>query len=70
VRTTGEVRPSIWLNGSVIGRWEMDDGGGLKKVVTSLYSKTTKQQEMRIEQVRKQLEDFINSSLMPISGKK
>ncbi|MHA2322330.1 MAG: winged helix DNA-binding domain-containing protein [Candidatus Thorarchaeota archaeon] len=34
VRTTGEVRPSIWLNGSVIGRWEMDDGGGLKKVVT------------------------------------
>lgn len=67
VRTTGEVRPSVWLNGRVIGRWEMDDDDSLKKVVTSLYSKTTKSQENRIEQVRNQLEEFINSSLMPIS---
>ncbi len=69
VRATGEVRPSIWLNGRIIGRWEMDDDGGLKKVVMSLYSKVTKSQEKLIEQVRKQLESFINSSLMPISGK-
>ncbi len=69
VRTTGEVRPSIWLNGRVIGRWEMDDDASLKKVVTSLYSKATKQQEKMIEQVRIQLEEFINSSLMPISGR-
>ena len=68
VRATGEVRPSIWLNGRVIGRWEMDDEGGSKKVVTSLYSEATKQQENEIEQVKNQLEEFINSSLMPISG--
>jgi predicted transcriptional regulator len=70
VRATGEVRPSIWLNGRVIGRWEMDDDKKSKRVVTNLYSKTSKQQEKRIEQVRNQLEEFINSSLMPISGGK
>ena len=67
LRATGEVRPSIWVNGKVVGRWEMDDDASLKKVVTSLYSKTTKSQEKLIEQIRKQLEEFINASLMPIS---
>jgi hypothetical protein len=70
VRATGEVRPSIWLNGRVVGRWEMDEEGGLKRVVIGLYSKTTKSQEDMVEQVRNQLEVFINSSLMSISGKK
>ncbi|MFX1561564.1 MAG: winged helix DNA-binding domain-containing protein [Promethearchaeota archaeon] len=68
LRATGEVRPSIWLNGGVIGRWEMDDRNSLKKVVTSLYSKTTKQQKSTIERVRGDLEEFINSSLVPISS--
>lgn len=68
VRATGEVRPSIWLNGRVIGRWEMDDEG-LKNVVMSLYSKVTKTQEKMIGQVKNHLEEFINASLMPISGK-
>ena len=66
-RATGEVRPSIWLNGQVVGRWEMDDDGS-KKIVTSLYSKATRQQKSAIEQVRGHFEAFINSSLMPISG--
>ena len=70
VRATGEVRPSIWLNGRVVGRWEMDDDASLKKVVTNLYSKVTRPQENMIEQVRTQLEEFINSSLMPISSGK
>ncbi|MHA2351519.1 MAG: winged helix DNA-binding domain-containing protein [Candidatus Thorarchaeota archaeon] len=69
VRATGEVRPSIWLNGRVVGRWELDDEGSSKRVVTSLYSKATKPQEDKIELVRSQLEEFINSYLMPISGK-
>jgi len=70
VRTIGEVRPSIWLNGHVVGRWEIDDIGDFKKVVTSVYSKTTKKEESAIEEVRKQLEGFINYSLMQISGGK
>lgn len=68
LRATGEVRPSIWLNGRIIGRWEMDDERGLKKVVLSLYTKVTQAQEKKITNVKNQLEEFINSSLMPISG--
>jgi hypothetical protein len=67
LRATGEVRPSIWLNGCVIGRWEMDDEKKSKRVVMSLYSKVSKPQEKRIEEVRHELESFINSELMPIS---
>ena len=70
VRATGEVRPSIWLNGRVVGRWEMDDKGSSKKVVTSLYYKATKRQERMIEQVRSDLEEFINSFLVPISSRR
>ena len=68
IRATGEVRPSIWLNGQVIGRWELDDDGSSKRVVTSLYSKVTKSQQTMIKQVCSELEDFINSSLAPISS--
>jgi hypothetical protein len=68
LRATGEVRPSIWLNGRVVGRWEIDDIGDFKKVVTSVYSKTTKTEENTIEEVREQLEGFINHSLLQISG--
>jgi hypothetical protein len=68
LRATGEVRPTIWLNGRVVGRWEMDDYNDLKSVVTSLYSKVTKSQKKEIENVRNNLELFINSQLLPISG--
>jgi hypothetical protein len=67
VRATGEVRPSIWLNGQVIGRWELDDEGTSKKVVMSLYAKVSKSQENAIEEARGELEGFITSRLMPIS---
>ena len=67
LRATGEVRPTIWLNGRVIGRWEMDDDKKLKRVVVSLYSKTSKSQKDMIEDIRNRLESFINTSLMPIS---
>lgn len=68
IRTIGEVRPSIWLNGQVVGRWEIDDDGDVKRVVTSLYIKASRQQQSMVEQVRGRLEEFINSSLMPISS--
>ncbi|MFW9807259.1 MAG: DNA glycosylase AlkZ-like family protein, partial [Candidatus Thorarchaeota archaeon] len=68
VRATGEVRPSIWVNGRVVGRWEMDDADtGLKKIVVSLYAKVTKSQEKQVERVRANLESFVNSALVPIS---
>jgi hypothetical protein len=70
VRQAGEVRPTIWVNGGVIGRWEIDDEGKQKRVVTSLYSKPAKKHQERIEEVRVDLEEFVNSSLLPISGGK
>ena len=68
LRATGEVRPSIWINGDVIGRWEIDDEEEQKKIVISIYRKETKDHQERIEQSRKNLENFVNDSLQPISG--
>ncbi|MFW9957872.1 MAG: winged helix DNA-binding domain-containing protein [Candidatus Odinarchaeota archaeon] len=68
LRATGEVRPSIWLNGEVVGRWEIDDKGGQKKIVTSIYRKEAGNHQEILEQSRKHLESFVNDSLLPISG--
>jgi hypothetical protein len=70
LRATGEVRPTIWLNGEVVGRWEMDDQDKQKHIVTSIYKKTTKKQFAHIEQTRNDLEVFVNDKLLPISGGK
>lgn len=68
LRATGEVRPSIWLNGEVVGRWEIDDGEEQKEIVASIYRKVTRNHQEIIEQSRKDLENFVNDSLQPISG--
>lgn len=67
-RATGEVRPTIWLNGKVVGRWEMDEEGKQKRIVTSIYSKVAKKNLEKIEDVRENLEEFVNTKLLPISG--
>lgn len=64
---TGEVRPSIWLNGRVVGRWEIDDLGEQKRIVTSLYTPDARDHHEGVEQVRSELEDFVNQALLPIS---
>jgi hypothetical protein len=64
---TGEVRPSIWLNGRVVGRWEMDDSGEQKRIVASLYTQDARNHHESIEQIRSELEDFVNQALLPIS---
>jgi len=68
LRATGEVRPSIWLNGEVVGRWEIDDGEEQKKIVISIYRKGARNHQESIEQSREKLENFVNDSLQPISG--
>ncbi|MGY5881270.1 MAG: winged helix DNA-binding domain-containing protein [Candidatus Thorarchaeota archaeon] len=67
-RATGEVRPTIWLNGRVVGRWEIDDEGKQKKVVMSIYEKDAKKRLSKIEEVRANLEEFVNKRLLPISS--
>lgn len=70
VRATGEVRPTIWYNGNVVGRWEIDDIGKEKRIVTSLYTKLDKLGIESIEEKRMDLDCFVNSILLPISGGK
>jgi hypothetical protein len=67
LRATGEVRPTIWLNGKVVGRWEIDDKGKQKKIVTTIYEKTAKKNLTIIDEVRNELEEFVNNRLLPIS---
>ena len=67
-RATGEVRPTIWLNGKVVGRWEIDDEDEQKKVVMNVYTKDAKKHLKNIEEVRATLEEFVNKRLLPISS--
>ncbi|MGY5872828.1 MAG: winged helix DNA-binding domain-containing protein [Candidatus Thorarchaeota archaeon] len=67
-RATGEVRPTIWLNGQVVGRWEINDEDTQKKIVTSIYTEIAKKDLGKIEQIRTDLEEFVNHRLLPISG--
>jgi hypothetical protein len=67
VRATGEIRPTIWLDGAVVGRWEIDDSNEEKEVVTSLYSKEAVEHSDQIDEVREELQEFINRRLVPIS---
>jgi hypothetical protein len=69
-RATGEIRPTIWLNGQVVGRWEIDDDGEQKKIVTNLYLKNSMNVQETVECMRRDLEEFVNMSLLPISGGK
>jgi hypothetical protein len=69
-RATGEVRPTIWSNGRVVGRWEIDDDGEQKKIVTNLYLKNSISIQETVECMRRDLEEFVNISLLPISGGK
>lgn len=67
---SGEIRPSIWLDSKIIGRWELDPLGKKAdgfKVVMNLYHKVSSAIEEIISNKRENLEDFINERLLPIS---
>lgn len=63
----GEIRPSIWLNGKVVGRWEMEQEKKEFRVVYGLFGKVTKSEKQLIAEKKEQLEAFINNRLVPIS---
>ncbi|MFX0211572.1 MAG: DNA glycosylase AlkZ-like family protein [Candidatus Hodarchaeota archaeon] len=64
---SGELRPSIWLNGKIIGRWELEKNKKVFKVIMSLYQDVDSSLEEFILEKRDQLERFINERLVPIS---
>ncbi len=68
IKGMGEIRPSIWVDGRIVGRWEIEP---LKKkqykVVMSLYKNLDSEIEDEIKEKKEELSDFINEKLGPIS---
>jgi hypothetical protein len=63
----GEIRPSIWLNGKTIGRWELAQYRKEFRVVYGLFKKIGKSEKVLIDERKEALEVFINNRLVPIS---
>lgn len=70
VNQSGEIRPSIWLDGQIIGRWEFGESEEGFTVVYDLYPHVRQNLKARIGEQQKQLEEFVNTQLLPISSAK
>lgn len=71
----GQIRPSIWLDGEVIGRWEIErpaKGSQARVVIKGLVKRLPCSKDIRtgIEEERKSIEIFLNCKLLPLCGTK
>ncbi len=71
----GQIRPSIWLDGEVIGRWEIErpaKGGQARVVIKGLVKRSPCSKDIRtgIEEERKSIEIFLNRKFLPLCGMK
>jgi len=70
MRTAGEKRPSIWADGKIVGRWEINDSRDtdLKDIAYNLFDKHLSQDiKQEISEQCAKLHEFINYKLLPIS---
>ncbi|NHJ02991.1 MAG: hypothetical protein EAX86_12720 [Candidatus Heimdallarchaeota archaeon] len=68
IRAMGEIRPSIWVDGRIVGRWEIESlQKNEYKVVMSLFQNLDSAVENQIKQKKAELTIFINEKLGPIS---
>ena len=71
----GQLHPSIWLNGEIIGRWEINwkdkDKAKAKVSIKNLNKELIKPKNVRdlIEKQRKELQNFINEKMAPLLNK-
>jgi hypothetical protein len=65
----GQIRPSIWLDGKIIGRWEMEEKNDEFQIVRNIYRKVSREIVEIINRKQNDLEEFINKRLVPISKK-
>ena len=65
----GEIRPSVWVDGKIVGRWEIENKKDSYSIKYGIYRELDKDVHKIIQQKRDNLEDFINIRLKPISGK-
>ncbi len=64
---SGEIRPSIWVDGSIVGRWEIEKRDGQAEIVYGLFTDLSRDALDSIEQTRNELSEFVNRRLVPIS---
>ncbi len=68
----GQIFPSIWLNGQIIGGWEMNWADKTKSVlkitITNILEEKNLSQQIHhiIENHRAELENFVNEKLVPL----
>ena len=71
----GQLFPSIWLNGEIIGGWEMNwvdkAKSEMKVAITEIHKKVNLSQQINqlIERQRQELENFVNEKLVPLMNK-
>ncbi|MFW9803112.1 MAG: winged helix DNA-binding domain-containing protein [Candidatus Thorarchaeota archaeon] len=67
---SGEIRPTIWINGEVVGRWEFESKEENYVVSYQILEKVHAKYDNIISERARELEDFVNARLVPISRAK
>jgi hypothetical protein len=67
---SGEIRPTIWVNGEVVGRWEFENKERNYVVSYKILEKVHAKYDNMISERARELEDFVNTRLVPISRAK
>jgi hypothetical protein len=67
MNASGELRPSIWYNGMIVGRWEIDKASRGYDVRVGLVEEIPRQARRDLDEKRHDLISFINDRLAPIS---
>ncbi|MFX0106955.1 MAG: DNA glycosylase AlkZ-like family protein [Candidatus Hodarchaeota archaeon] len=70
INVSGEIRPSIWMNGELIGRWEFEEKNKELIVVHEIFEKVHPKYDNMISRRAEELERFVNTRLVPISKTK
>lgn len=71
----GQLFPSIWLNGEIIGGWQMNwvdkARSEMNAEITEIHKKLNLSPQINqlIESQRKELENFVNKKLVPLMNK-
>jgi hypothetical protein len=67
---SGEIRPTIWIDGEAVGRWELEPSDEKQRVVFKIHREVRPKYGNIISEKAGELEDFVNTQLVPISSSK
>lgn len=61
----GEIRPSIWVDGRAVGRWELDGEGKKLRVVHRLVAEVDTEAQRLVEEELGRLDEWVRGTLGP-----